>query len=295
MTTEAPTALLSIAGSDPAGGAGIQADLKTCTALGVYGAAAITCVTVQNSQGVRYFEPLEQQLVYDQIRAVLVDLPISHIKIGMLGSAGVADAVADALYDFTGVLVYDPVLNAGDGHTLFPAAALQRLADDLLSKITVITPNLPELATLDRLPQPPKQLPPLPAGIPADSPLTAAGRLLLRFSQLQAVALTGGHAEPPSDDLEDWLLTRGNGREFQLTRVEHPRLKSGNLHGTGCTFATALAACHLLTGDYQQAMRRAVDFTSAAIKAGAGLPMGDGNGPLAHHLVNRQPCRGRRN
>lgn len=288
MTADPATALLSIAGSDPAGGAGIQADLKTCTALGVYGAAAITCVTVQNSQGVRYFEPLEQQLVYDQIRAVLVDLPISHIKIGMLGSAQVADAVAAALHDFTGVIVYDPVLKAGDGHTLLPATALQRLAADLLSKITVITPNLPELATLDRLlPQPPGQAPSLPAGIGADSPLTAAARLLQRFPRLQAVALTGGHAEPECDELTDWLLTRGEGQQLKVTRVEHPRLKSGNLHGTGCTFATALAACHLLSGDYQRAMRRAVDFTSAAIKAGAGLSMGGGNGPLAHHLVTR--------
>lgn len=280
MPTEKPTALLSIAGSDPSGGAGIQADLKTCTALGVYGAAAITCLTVQNTLGVRYFQPLEPQLVYDQIRTVLEDLPVSHVKIGMVGTAGVAGAVAAALQGFTGEVIYDPVLLAGDGHQLFAAGDLPGLADSLLARVTVLTPNLPELATLC-------QVTPAAAD-PADEELLNRADILLdRFPNLRAVVITGGHRGQEEPMIRDLLVQRQAVGKGRVVESCHPRLASSNLHGTGCTFASALAAWHLRCHDYPEAFRRASAFTLAAIRAGAGLTMGGGNGPLGHHLLVR--------
>ncbi|MFH7320461.1 bifunctional hydroxymethylpyrimidine kinase/phosphomethylpyrimidine kinase [Desulfurivibrio sp. D14AmB] len=276
---EPRTALLSIAGSDPSGGAGIQADLKTCTALGVYGAAAITCLTVQNTLGVRYFQPLAPQLVYDQIRAVLEDLPVSHVKIGMVGSAALAAAVAAALEDFTGEVIYDPVLRAGDGQRLMAAGELAGLAGALLPKVTVLTPNLPELACLS-------VAPPTAPDPDEEQLLRRADILLARFPNLRAVVITGGHRDQEESIVRDLLVLRPNQPE-RVVESRHPRLPSANLHGTGCTFATALAAWHLRGASYPEAFRRAAVFTLAAIRAGAGLTMGGGNGPLGHHLLVR--------
>ncbi|HSR35854.1 MAG TPA: hydroxymethylpyrimidine/phosphomethylpyrimidine kinase, partial [Desulfurivibrionaceae bacterium] len=146
-----PPVILSIAGSDPSGGAGIQADLKTCATLGVYGAAAITCLTVQNTTGVRSFTLLAPELVREQIRAVLDDLPVSHVKIGMVGSAAIATVIAEALADFHGEVVYDPVLRAGAGQSLLEGEARAALSQ-LLARATALTPNLPELVALSGSP-----------------------------------------------------------------------------------------------------------------------------------------------
>ena len=277
MPAEPRTTLLSIAGSDPSGGAGIQADLKTCTALGVYGAAAITCLTVQNTLGVRYFQPLAPQLVYDQIRAVLEDLPVSHVKIGMVGSASVAAAVAAALEDFAGEVIYDPVLRAGDGQRLVAAGNHAGMIDSLLPRVTVLTPNLPELASLSET---------LPTATEPDERqlLSRADALLARLPNLRAVIITGGHRDQEKSIVCDLLVLRPKQPE-RVVESRHPRLPSANLHGTGCTFATAFAAWHLRGAPYPEAFRRASAFTLAAIRAGAGLTMGGGNGPLGHHLL----------
>ena len=138
--------VLTIGGSDPTGGAGIQADIKTLTMLGVYGAAAITCVTVQNSHGVTAIQPLDPELVAAQIRAVLDDHHVHHVKIGMVGSTPIARAIGESLAGFEGEVIYDPVLSATTGQPLMEESGLDSLRRELLRRTTILTPNLPELA-----------------------------------------------------------------------------------------------------------------------------------------------------
>lgn len=273
----APPVLFTIAGSDPSGGAGIQADLKTFASLGVYGAAAITCLTVQNTQGVRSFTPLAPELVAEQIRVVLDDLPVSHVKIGMVGSAAIAAAIAAALRDFSGEVIYDPVLRAGSGHSLLEGDAGSALAR-LLDRATALTPNLPELTALTGLPC-----------ATADGIIAAVAELFRRHPRLAAVAVTGGHRDEEASEVTDLLCQRGPGGTPTTVAHRHPRLKSRNLHGTGCTFASALAACHALSGSYQRAFAEASAFVAALIGQSAGFTIGHGNGPLLHHLAQRNP------
>ena len=142
--------VLTIAGSDPTGGAGIQADLKTMTSIGVYGAAAITCITVQNSHGVVNIECLPSDLVYQQIRAVLDDHMVTHVKIGMVGNTDIAMAICDALTEFGGEVIYDPVMLASTGQPLMQEDTAVDMLHAIVSRCTVITPNIHELTRLSK-------------------------------------------------------------------------------------------------------------------------------------------------
>lgn len=275
MAAPLPPVIFSIAGSDPSGGAGIQADLKTFALLGVYGAAAVTCLTVQNTLGVRSFTPVAPALVQEQVRAVLDDLPVSHVKIGMVGSAAIAAAIAEALHDFAGEVIYDPVLRAGSGHSLLEGDARTALTQ-LLDRVTVLTPNLPELAAL--------------SGIPCTTAAeiaSAISALFQRHPRLAAVVVTGGHRNEAGSEIIDLLCQRH--ADGTLTTIEHrhPRLISRNLHGTGCTFASALAACHALSGSYEQAFTEASTFVATLIEQSVAVTLGHGAGPLHHHLARR--------
>ena len=265
-------AILSIAGSDPSGGAGIQADLKTFTAIGVYGAAAITCLTAQNSLGVSSCLPVAPEFVKKQIALVLVDLPVSHIKTGMLGTDEIAGAMAELLHDFSGEVICDPVLAASDGHALFQETAKNSGLHALLNLATVLTPNLPELAIL--------------AGRDLETPqeaVEAATALLARSPKLRAVVLTGGHLRKQAREVEDFLIL-GQKSGPRILTARHARLTTENTHGTGCTFASAFAAYHLLHGNDQDAFFKAVAFMDLVLRQSAGLALGKGKGPLAHHL-----------
>ena len=271
----APPVVLSIAGSDPSGGAGIQADLKTFASLGVYGAAAVTCLTVQNTQGVRSFTPLDPTLVQEQIRAVLDDLPVSHVKIGMVGSAAIATAIAAALHDFAGEVVYDPVLKAGTGQSLLEGDARAALAQ-LLDRATLLTPNLPELAALSG------------ESCATAAEITAAATTLFRrHPRLAAVVVTGGHGDEAGGEIIDLLYLRAAGHTITIVEYVHPRIASRNLHGTGCTFASAFAAAHARSGSYETAFREAGAFVAALIEKSTAFSLGHGTGPLLHHLVRR--------
>ena len=150
-------AILTIAGSDPSGGAGIQADLKTFTAAGVYGAAAITSLTAQNTKGVRAVQPVAPEFVKQQVKLVLEDLPVSHIKTGMIGTAAIARILGEILHDFPGEVICDPVLSASDGAPLLEGSGLDDFKRHLLGNATVITPNLPELSKLSGMEAPDQQ------------------------------------------------------------------------------------------------------------------------------------------
>ncbi len=268
----ASQAILSIAGSDPSGGAGIQADLKTFTAIGVYGGAAITCLTAQNSLGVSSYLPIAPEFVKKQIQLVLADLPVSHIKTGMLGSDEIAGAIAEALHDFSGEVICDPVLTASDGHELFLKTKSNTGLQGLLNAATVLTPNLPELATL--------------MGQNLETPqeaMAAATALLARYPKLRAIVLTGGHIREQAEEVEDFLILRQKSG-LEILTAKHARLTTRNTHGTGCTFASAFAAYHLLYGNDQDAFFKATAFMDTVLRQSAGLALGSGKGPLAHHL-----------
>jgi len=265
--------VLAIAGSDPSGGAGIQADLKTFASLGIYGAAAITCLTVQNTQGVRSFTPLAPEVVQEQIRAVLDDLPVSHVKIGMVGSTAIASAIAETLADFPGEVIYDPVLRAGAGQSLLDGDARTALGR-LLDRATVLTPNLPELSALSDS-----------SRATATEIDAAVAQLFQRHPHLDAVVVTGGHRDEAAGEIVDLLCQRAADGGLTMVEHRHPRLASRNLHGTGCTFASAFAACHALTGSYEQAFTKACAFVATLIAQSAAINIGHGTGPLHHHLA----------
>jgi hydroxymethylpyrimidine/phosphomethylpyrimidine kinase len=265
-------AILSIAGSDPSGGAGIQADLKTFTAIGVYGGAAITCLTAQNSLGVASCLPLAPEFVKKQVQLVLADLPVSHVKTGMLGTDEIAGAMAEALRDFPGEIICDPVLTASDGHQLYQKTKNCAGLHALLRTATVLTPNLPELASLtERLLETPREA------------VEAGCALLARYPKLRAIVLTGGHLREQAEEVEDFLIS-GQGSDREILTAKHPRIPTQNTHGTGCTFASAFAAYHLLCGNDQDAFFKAVEFMDTVLRQSAGLTLGRGKGPLAHHL-----------
>ena len=261
-----PARVLAIAGSDSGGGAGIQADIKTITALGGYAATAVTAVTVQNTLGVAAVHPVPPDIVAAQIAAVLDDIGADAIKIGMLGDAAVIDAVAGALTEkAVGIpLVLDPVMVAKGGASLLADSAMDALRR-LLPLASVITPNAPELAALTGM-----------AVSDQESALMAAARL--RESGASAVLAKGGHL--PGDPVVDLLLS-----EAGPVRLNAARLDTRHTHGTGCTLASALATGLAQGLSLADAARRAQGYVHEAIRRAPGF--GAGHGPLDHGF----PCR----
>jgi hydroxymethylpyrimidine/phosphomethylpyrimidine kinase len=276
------TVILSIAGSDPSGGAGIQADLKTISSLGVYGCAAISALTVQNTKGVYRVEPVDPEMVRAQIDKVLEDMPVSHIKTGMIGSGAVAKAIGESLISFKGVLICDPVLKASSGHDLLPPAEIETLLHNLVSKSTALTPNLDELKTLTGL-----------SSEGNNEICHAAESLLEKFPDLKVVIVKGGHWQRDQQKVTDLLLLRKDG-EITVSHSTRPRIQTSNSHGTGCTYASALAAYHLKTNSWPKAFQLTGEYVSWLLAASSKLKTGHGNGPLQHHLYrnNDQPGSG---
>lgn len=263
---------LTIAGSDPGGGAGIQADLKTFAAFGVYGASAITAITVQNTLGVEAVAPLTADLVTAQIEAVAGDLSIDATKIGMLATAAIVEAVVAAIAELElRVVVVDPVLVSTNGERLLDADGVQAMISELLPLARVVTPNLPEAEAL--------------SGLRITSPEDARGAAR-RIHEMGAAAviITGGHEMEPGTvtsrqasgtDVVDLLF---DGHVFHEFRA--PRIDSRQTHGTGCTFASAVAAALALGHDLPDAARRAQQYVGGAIAHAPAI--GHGRGPLNH-------------
>lgn len=266
--------VLTIAGSDPSGGAGIQADIKTFATVGVYGGAAISCLTVQNTRGVFAVHPVDPDLVKKQVDYVLNDLNVSHIKIGILGSAAVAESVCGALGEFTGEIIYDPVLVSSSGQDLIDKEGQEIIRRKLLPICTVLTPNLPELSMLTEQDCSTK-----------DMLYSAAEKLLQHYKKLRAVIITGGHFKPEKSNVTDYLLSRAKtSPNIVCEEISHERITSRNIHGTGCTFSAAFAAYHLLTGNDSESFRKAAAYMDNIIRKSASARIGHGTGPLLHHL-----------
>jgi hydroxymethylpyrimidine/phosphomethylpyrimidine kinase len=256
--------VLSIAGSDSGGGAGIQADLKTFAALGCYGMTAITALTAQNTLGVSGIHGVPPAFLKAQIQAVVEDIGVDAVKLGMLHAPEIVEVVAWAIdhYRLPNV-VLDPVMVATSGDRLIAAETVAVLVRELFPRACVVTPNLDEAALLVGHPI---------AGV--EDLDAAAGELLALGAD--AVLLKGGHL--PGEDVVD-LLARSGGERLQLASR---RIRSRNLHGTGCTLSSAIAA-HLALGcELPRAVERARGYVVAAMAAGADMQVGAGHGPLNH-------------
>jgi hydroxymethylpyrimidine/phosphomethylpyrimidine kinase len=254
---------LTIAGSDSGGGAGIQADLKTFSALGVYGASVITALTAQNTHAVSLVEAASPAMIAAQIAAVFNDLNIRALKLGMLGGVDAIAAVAQALEGQCVPLVLDPVMVAKSGDRLLPPEALQSLRHALLPLATLVTPNLPEAADL---------LDTSPAR--TEDEMIAQGHAL-RGMGAQAVLMKGGHGT--GSTCVDLLVEEGS-----VTRLTAPRLATVNTHGTGCTLSAAIAAGLAQGLALDDSVRRAHAYLQGAIAAADGLGVGSGHGPVHH-------------
>jgi hydroxymethylpyrimidine/phosphomethylpyrimidine kinase len=254
--------VLIIAGSDPSGGAGVQADIKTVTALGGYAAAAITALTVQNTIGVKSVYPVSPELIRDQIAAVLEDIGADAIKIGMIGERAAGVAIADALLELapTVPLVLDPVLVATSGDPLADAAIPSLLLERLVPISAVVTPNAHEAARLADV------------VIKNADDMKAAGAALVRRGATAAL-VKGGHLE--GDVVEDALVTLEGIRMFKS-----PRITTTSTHGTGCTLASAIAVGIAQEMPLAAAVKRAIGYVHEAIRTAPGL--GRGCGPLNH-------------
>jgi hydroxymethylpyrimidine/phosphomethylpyrimidine kinase len=256
--------ILTIAGSDPSGGAGIQADLKTFSALGCYGGAVLTALTAQNTLGVVGVEVVSPAFVRQQIDAVFDDLRIDAVKIGMLANANIIGEVAGCLQRWRPKwIVLDPVMVAKSGHHLLDAAAVQSLRDELLPLATLATPNLPEAATLLNEPE------------PTDWPgmMRLADLWQGRFGT--ALLLKGGHLT--SGESPDLLAIAPGRHRFDAMRIE-----TRNTHGTGCTLSAAIAALLPQSPDLSSAIAGAKRYLTGAIAAGNQLSVGQGHGPVHH-------------
>ena len=259
---------LTIAGSDSGGGAGIQADLKTFSALGVYGASVITALTAQNTRTVSRVQPAGPAMIAAQIATVFDDLDIRAVKLGMLGDGPAIRAVAEGLAGRDLPIVLDPVMVAKSGDALLADDAIDGLRALLLPRATLLTPNLPEAARLTGTP-------------PARSRDQMCDQALALVQMgAQAVLLKGGHGQGPQ--CHDLLMTPDDGPRW----LSAPRHATRNTHGTGCTLSAAIAAELAKGRPLQDAVAAAHRYLQGAIAAADSLTVGQGHGPVHHfHAV----------
>ena len=257
---------LTIAGSDSGGGAGIQADLKTFSALGVYGASAITALTAQNTKGVQSWIASPDEFVAAQIVSVTSDLDVDAIKIGMLGNAEIVGAIAGTLASLRELpevpVIVDPVMIAASGDPLISENTVEAMCEQLLPLADLVTPNLMEAAKfLDE-----------PVAEDEDAMVGQAERLY--ESGMRAVLLKGGHL--PGDTAVDILF------DGEVSRYAAPKVKTENTHGTGCTLSSAIAAEMAKGASLHDAVGLAKDYLTGAIKAADDIMIGYGKGPVHH-------------
>lgn len=270
---------LTIAGSDSGGGAGIQADIKAISATGSYAASVITAVTAQNTLGVQKVHPVPSDIVEEQINSVLSDIGADAVKIGMLFSSDVINAVARALkrFDVTNI-VHDPVMVSTSGHKLMEDDAISTLKNVLMPTARVITPNIPEAEAIsgeriirqDDLPRVARQL--------SDTMFKTAGKRV-------SVMLKAGHLT--DSDVIDIFY---NAEEDTLTPLHSKRIDSPNTHGTGCTLSSAFASFLAQGYTLNDAARAAKDYIARAIASGAAYTIGHGHGPVDHFFKDTS-CR----
>jgi hydroxymethylpyrimidine/phosphomethylpyrimidine kinase len=265
--------VLSIAGSDSGGGAGIQADLKVITALGGFGMTAITAITAQNTMGVTRIQDLDLDVVEAQIDAVVSDIGVDVVKIGMLASPAIVRTVAACLKKHSiKKIVLDPVLRATSGASLGGDDTAKTMVHELFPLATIVTPNLYE------------------ASIFLGKPIASVGQFKEAAEQLlalgpKAVLIKGGHLEGEPKELVDYLIWHDRKDDVPVIfhkEFKHPRIPTSNTHGTGCSLSSAIATYLADQHDLSHSVAKAISFVSAAIEAGQRLEIGKGPGPLWH-------------
>lgn len=261
-----PTAL-TIAGSDSGGGAGIQADIKTFSALGVFGASAITSVTAQNTQGVRGIQAVSPEILQGQIEAVFDDFVVDAVKIGMLHNKEAVGIVAAALRRFTPCgCILDPVMISTSGAMLLHEDAIGRIVNELFPLATLVTPNIDEARYLSGL------------AISNEADMAKAAQRLLEMG-CQAVLMKGGHL--PGNEIADLLYIGSNAP----IRFATPVVETNNSHGTGCTLSSAIAAYLALRKELPEAVGLAKEYITSALVAGSDVRTGHGHGPVNHFFA----------
>ncbi len=256
---------LTIAGSDPSGGAGIQADLKTFHQFGVYGEAVISLVTVQNTQRVSRVEMMPADLVAEQIRAVLEDIPPKAAKTGALGSEEIVEVIAELAQSFPFPLIVDPVMISKHGARLMSYKAEEALKHKLLPCAALVTPNIPEAEMLAGM------------NIRTEEEMSAAGDRILEFG-CKAVLVKGGHLPGEPVDILCWPGARAPNDGH--SRFSGSRITTKHTHGTGCTYSAAITAALALGNTLSEAILHARQYVQNAIETAPGL--GNGHGPVNH-------------
>jgi len=264
LVDKVPFRALTIAGSDSGGGAGIQADLKTFQAVGCYGMSVITALTAQNTQTVKSIFPVSTDFIVDQLDAVLEDIGVDSVKIGMLFSAAIIEAVADRLGKLANAkIVVDPVMVAKGGSRLLQPDATHSLKKVLLPLASIVTPNIPEAEILTG------------SKIANAVDMERAADQLLEHCQ--GVVVKGGHLNTESSS--DFFANRLGLRKW----LHYPRVRTANTHGTGCTYSAAIAGYSAQGLAWDEAVAQARAYLQSAIVAGQSMRIGHGHGPVHHH------------
>ncbi len=261
--------VLTIAGSDPSGGAGIQADLKAFVTTGSYGAAVITGLTAQNTCEVSATLPVSPEFVRQQIQSVISDLRIDVIKLGMLTSRRICEYIAPFLKEYT--VVCDPVMISTTGYQLIDEDTADAVESFVIPESDYITPNLFELEKL--------------CGRKAEDPGKAGLQLMEHFPGLSGIIVKGGHINENQPEVSDILIYRKNGKLKEKVETS-TRYRTANTHGTGCTFASAFASFLARKNSPEEAFSKAVSYTNSLIRISAHSKIGHGRGPLMHHMVS---------
>lgn len=257
--------VLTIAGSDCSGGAGIQADIKTISALGCYAASAITAVTVQNTCGVSAIHPIPAEYVKSQIEAVMTDIKPEAVKIGMINDVEIVRAIASSIKTYQPkFVVFDPVMVSTSGCKLIEDKAIEAIKNELIPLSTIITPNLKEAIVLTG------------DNISHAGSMIEAGRKILNYG-CHSVLVKGGHLD--GDDMCDVLCINGDSNPYTFTAR---KIDSHNTHGTGCTLSSAIATNLALGYTLQEAVNRAKEYVYKGILTGKDIHIGNGHGPLNH-------------
>ncbi len=261
------TTVLTIAGSDGSGGAGIQADIKTFAALECFGLSVITALTAQNTIGVRSVYPVDEKCITEQFRSISEDIAIDAVKIGMLGSTSAIKTVASLIKELQGnpPVIVDTVLASSGGRPLLPPEAIPLMKKELFPLASLITPNLPETALLTGMKEP-----------PATQEAIESAAVQLLETGAAAVLVKGGHGE--GEECHDCLLYDNSFFWFSSKKII-----TGNTHGTGCTLSAAIAAFMAREESIDSAVGMAKEYINEALQAGAAYNLGNGCGPL-HHL-----------
>ena len=256
--------VLTIGGSDSSGGAGIQGDLKTFSALSCYGMSVITALTAQNTQGVQAVQGIPSKFIYSQITSIFDDIRVDAIKIGMLFNASVVKEVAKCLYDYKGLpIVLDPVMFAKSGDRLIEKTAIEAIKKQLFPLATIVTPNIAEAAALiGRSIQSPKEI--------------EMATLELCSLGPEAIVIKGGNLKTQTSD--DCMISKGN----RIKWLKQKRILTQNTHGTGCTFSSAIASFLAKAYSIEDAIRLAKKYLTKALEAGSDITIGAGKGPVMH-------------